>query len=554
MPASPPHCKSFSRARPLALCLVASAACSGSGSASGSGSGSGGGTDDHGVAVTSDSVLHQQLTAALSDWQELPVLHHVHYGAVTSTDPDLISFDGYDFGDKDFSNVLAACNRPALRDQIELRPSLCQEGLDGYVLAAVDDGPGVISRLWFTNMPLDGERLRIYLDDLSAPALDVSLDDWRSGQSAPFQAPLTSWTSGALVSNVPIAYRSRFRVVLDQVDPSGYVFYQVDYNRGPGLTDHLDHDDDASGVASAATIVDALVHLETDGAASRTQRSQALLAPASQHRVFAADGGGTIERLHFTIEPATQRALADTQLRVHWDGMDAPAIDLSLDALFGCRQELASFDTAAMTVSVGANAIDLTLRLPMPYANGAAIELFNQGQQSVIVNSEIEVSDEISVSATGRLHAMFNLLRAPFEPGSRYPVVDLRGRGKYLGTLFYPAGIADVDGGWPNPLSFLEGDERIFADGAEVDHGTGTEDYFNAGWYFQDGPYSSAFSAMIALESDPAAGTGRVSALRWHLLNDAIEFERSFRLEFEYGNDAPSTVTEYASVGFYYLF
>jgi hypothetical protein len=498
------------------------------------------------MQAVDDSLLPQPLTAALSKWQELPILHQVRYGAVTSTDPALRSFDDYDFGDKDFSNVLAACNRPALRDQIELRPSLCSEGLEGYVLAAVDDGPGVISRLWFTNMPFEGQRLRIYLDDLTAPALDVSLDDWRSGRYAPFQLPLTGWTSGALVNNVPLAYRTRFRVVLDQVDPAGYVFYQIDYNRA--RAGHLDGLA-ASGLGSS-TIVDELA----SSTATRSEHATAELPPGGRRGVFRADGAETIQRLQLTVKPGTLGALAATHLRVRWDGATDPAIDLPLDVLFGCRRELASFDTAAMSVRAGADAIDLTLKLPMPFRSGADIELSNQGEQSVLVDSQIDADEELNAGATGRLHAVFSLEAAPFTPGARFPVVDLHGRGKYIGTMFYPAGIADADGGWPNPLSFLEGDEFIFADGDEVDHGTGTEDYFNAGWYFQDGPYSSAFSALIALHSDQAAGTGSVSALRWHLLNDAIEFERTFRLEFEYGNDAPTTATEYASVGFYYAF
>ena len=39
--------------------------------------------------------------------------------------------------------------------------------------------------------------------------------------------------------------------------------------------------------------------------------------------------------------------------------------------------------------------------------------------------------------------------------------------------------------------AFLEGDEMIYVDGEKeaAIKGTGTEDYFNSGWYFNQGEY-----------------------------------------------------------------
>jgi hypothetical protein len=39
-----------------------------------------------------------------------------------------------------------------------------------------------------------------------------------------------------------------------------------------------------------------------------------------------------------------------------------------------------------------------------------------------------------------------------------------------------------------NTANFLEGDERVFVDGQESPHiyGTGTEDFYESGWYFKD--------------------------------------------------------------------
>jgi hypothetical protein len=98
-------------------------------------------------------------------------------------------------------------------------------------------------------------------------------------------------------------------------------------------------------------------------------------------------------------------------------------------------------------------------------------------------------------------------------------------------------------------LWFLEGDERVFVDGESVPSiiGTGTEDYFSSGWYFDTGPYSSLYHGLTIKDSL----TGRISAYRWHVA-DPIPFTRDIRFTIEHGgtNDAPRT--DYSSVAFWY--
>jgi hypothetical protein len=98
-------------------------------------------------------------------------------------------------------------------------------------------------------------------------------------------------------------------------------------------------------------------------------------------------------------------------------------------------------------------------------------------------------------------------------------------------------------------LWFLEGDERVFVDGERTPSivGTGTEDYFSSGWYFDTGPYSSLYHGLTIKDSL----SGRVSAYRWHV-EDPIPFARSIRFTIEHGgtNDAPRT--DYSSVAFWY--
>jgi hypothetical protein len=98
-------------------------------------------------------------------------------------------------------------------------------------------------------------------------------------------------------------------------------------------------------------------------------------------------------------------------------------------------------------------------------------------------------------------------------------------------------------------MFFLEGNEQVVVDGdtAHAIVGTGTEDYFSSGWYFDTGPYSAPYHGAPVKDTV----TGRVSAYRWHI-EDAIPFRRSllFRIQHGAANDAPGT--DYSSVAFWY--
>ncbi len=128
------------------------------------------------------------------------------------------------------------------------------------------------------------------------------------------------------------------------------------------------------------------------------------------------------------------------------------------------------------------------------------------------------------------------------QEGKPVVVVDLQGKGHYVGTTV-AARNADS-------LTFLEGDDTYRIDGASADqfHGTGTDDYFNAGWYFATGPASAPTHAVSM--KDTRAPSGFV-AFRSHL-TEPVPFSKSFVFELEHGpnNDRPGIA--YSTVAYWY--
>ncbi|HEX7480684.1 MAG TPA: DUF2961 domain-containing protein [Polyangiales bacterium] len=89
-------------------------------------------------------------------------------------------------------------------------------------------------------------------------------------------------------------------------------------------------------------------------------------------------------------------------------------------------------------------------------------------------------------------------------------------------------------------------------DGALRIHGTGTEDYFNDGWYEVRGRLDSAnawpsHGFPVYEDSD---GRKRTAAYRWHV-PDSVPFEESIRVELEHGdqNSGGADYCQRASAG-----
>jgi len=238
---------------------------------------------------------------------------------------------------------------------------------------------------------------------------------------------------------------------------------------------------------------------------------------------------------------------------MQWDDRSTPSIVVPLAAFFGLHGKIAAFDTLPMQVELQGEQVRMSSFLPMPFSSRAVLSLGNQGTRDIPVQALVEAYAALPRGDWAYLHADFRRANAPIPAEARYRVADIQGRGKFVGTFMFMQGEKIEEGLVPMWYEFLEGDEEIVIDGSTAVLGTGTEDYFNGGWYFMDGLYNHPFGALIQLDRDEQAELGTVSVLRWHLMGDAINFKSSLLFDFEYGPNHPEIVTEYASVAYYYL-
>ena len=102
--------------------------------------------------------------------------------------------------------------------------------------------------------------------------------------------------------------------------------------------------------------------------------------------------------------------------------------------------------------------------------------------------------------------------------GKDYVFLDAQGRGVFCGVTHTMRGESGTS------RSYLEGNERVYNDNllSLAWNGTGTEDFYESGWYFQSGtPYPSSTVRKIELLSLKDLGKG-ATALALHFRAKAL--------------------------------
>ncbi|GAB2655445.1 DUF2961 domain-containing protein [Kribbella swartbergensis] len=190
---------------------------------------------------------------------------------------------------------------------------------------------------------------------------------------------------------------------------------------------------------------------------------------------------------------------------------------------------------------------------PMPYVGRATVTLVNNSTYALEGKAEVTASRDARKAAglltgkTGYFTAISH--RGETTQGRDWTFADVTGRGKFVGVSQTMEGLL-ADG---NTRGYLEGDERVYVDGERTPaiHGTGTEDYYESGWYFNAGTYSTPFHGNSAHEVKAGFCTYECDGA-WRLhITDAIGFHNHLGFGIEHGqqNDHPAI---YGSTSFLY--
>ncbi|MDZ7337794.1 MAG: DUF2961 domain-containing protein [candidate division KSB1 bacterium] len=264
-----------------------------------------------------------------------------------------------------------------------------------------------------------------------------------------------------------------------------------------------------------------------------------LSIPRGQTAVLAdIHGPGVITRIWVTIACRDPHFLRRIVLRMFWDEEPSPSVLCPIGDFFGSGFGYTHYTSLLLGMSSGG----YYCYLPMPFSRRARIEVVNETDYDIdafyyhINYQELRRLDD----DVGRFHAQWR--REPqTSPGKNYTILEAEGLGHFVGCNMNMQGRS-------GDITYLEGDEMIYVDGevAPSIYGTGTEDYFSSGWYFNHGTYAGPLHGCIIKDEEQA----RVVAYRFHV-GDAIPFRRSLLVTIEHGhgNEVPA---DYSSVAYWY--
>ena len=420
--------------------------------------------------------------------------------------------------------------------------------MDGTTATLADmKGPGAVVRLWSAN---PNGQVKIYIDDAPRPVLDMPLAKLLDGSSPPFAPPLTQTSSGGFYSYLPIPYAKHCRITVDQ--PKG-LYYQVNFVTFAPTTVvrpfalPLTAADQA--VLQAAVRVwqtptwNPLPH-------STNHRHTVVIRPSTVQAIDTYRGLGTIRLVQVQVLNTADTDLRRIILRGYFDGHKTPDIEAPLADFFGNGYGRKAFTSLLIRQTTNGQ---MEARFPMPFGRSAHFTLENgTGKVLSLVWNALTTTEPFHRQEEGYFHARW--FQEITKRGVPHLWVQVRGqRGHFVGIVQTMAGARN--------LGFLEGDEQFRVDAqpwgvSKVPttvigpwNGTGTEDCFNSGWYFDQG--TNALPVNGALVKDTVGRIGRINTYRW-FLNDAPVFQHSLDAQIEHGgaNDAPNT--DYSSVAYWY--
>lgn len=403
---------------------------------------------------------------------------------------------------------------------------------DGQWILADLKGPGVISRFWFTSTQPD-KKFRFYFDGEKTPRLEFSWNDLREGVP-PFDImPLSADEQNCWNSFVPVPFKRRLLITAED---AGYrygrgekLFYQLNWQKiQKGLT--VESFDPALAPEYRSLLEPLADSWGRTEFGSLPPADEEFIVVAGQAvELWSGPGPATVNAFTIGSDAHDPDVLRNVLLKIYWDGSAEPSVAVPLGDFFGSVWQR----WRAQSMFFGSIGNTFFCRFPMPFQKSARFVLENKSAQPVALTFGIQTGEH---RGGGYFHADWRNSAAT-DTGVPHIVLQAAGRGRYAGCIL---SVVSAD----RSFWVLESDESMWIDGAKTWQGTGLEDYFNGGWYYQN-----VFARP--LHGLPVKSPFRTVQYRAHL-TDPVVFDRSFRMEFERGPDHASHAA-YESVAFYYL-
>jgi hypothetical protein len=421
--------------------------------------------------------------------------------------------------------------------------SFVRQDAEGVVLADLQ-GPGVIYRVW-TPTPTD-DVLEFLFDGEVKPRIAVKFRELFLGQHPAFPRPLVGFGAGGYYCYVPLSFATSCVV---RVRAPKVQFYQINYalyGRDSAIST-FNPQTTETYLSQRAKACELFKQTGTDlarftapsGATVQATQTTFSLAPHATGKLFQTETGGRIVGLRISPASAMAGKARDLLLKVSFDG-EAPAVLCPLGDFFG----YAWGQPAMESLLVGTKGETNYCYLPMPFDRAAVVEVVSERATPVELRAEVLYTPVPRATNEGKFYALWRR-ENPTQTGEPYTFIDTAGRGHLVGVTLQAQGFES------GKTLFFEGDDQTTLDGELTIHGTGSEDFFNGGWYDVPDRWEKRLSFPLSGCLGYAKHLGRTGAYRF-FLGDAYAYRKSLRQTIEHAGEKNSIPTDYCSVAYLY--
>lgn len=439
------------------------------------------------------------------------------------------------------------------RDQRKLEPTG-----DQFLLLRVT-GPGVLDHIWTSYsktalaIAVDGKPL--WSGSLAEPAAGGA-----GNAVSLFPKPLCFAAAGMLHFLAPVGFRSSLEILADR---EAFPHF-VSFRKLPPETSVFQAE--ASIDSEYARLLREAADLWRQGGAELggrrdsegTEVTGEFVLPAQSRRiVLEQSGSGEITRLEFRLNPALVGSLREVVVAVTYDGNEQPSLRLPLPDLAGVPHPwpIGRWHAYNGTLAAGIR-YPHTLRsprflypettvhfnLPIPYAKGVRIELWNRSPKvrfagSVTANT-LPLPDSQATNV-GRLCGTRRIERLTAQPETQ-PILAVPGPGKWVGLGLFSTGCDRYPPAVRHSLCSLS------IDGADPVSGPGLVPLWFQGIYG-----GSATGQPIWNHPDYYDQYGGVMR---HFLTDPIPFRGTTEIGFALGPEAAGAPNRMTAVALWYGF
>lgn len=411
-------------------------------------------------------------------------------------------------------------------------------------------GAGVINRIW-TPTPTH-DTLDFYIDDAPQPVLSINYMDLFSGKVYPFVQPLCGNQVGGYYCYFPILFQKHCVIVSRG---KKMMFHQVGYrlyNKGTVVQPFSKN--------NYAEIKNALESISSLWNSNETNKAKSIAAmnagtkifdtffsvkPGDTKQIFSLNKGGRVTGIEISPSGSFASLYKNIIMRVFWDDETKPAIDCPVADFFG----FAYGKPSMQSLLVGTENNTCYSFLPMPFDKKARVTFTSlAAKDSVLPAIDMHVKIYYTLQPRdavkeGKFYAYRNSEKT--KDGKPHVFLDARGKGHYIGSVLQAQGLNT------GMTLFFEGDDSTVIDNEMRFHGTGSEDYFNGGWYALLNRWDAAMSLPLHGALDYSLSFARTGGYRF-FLSDKISFEKNIYQSIEHGGEHNSVPGFYTSVSFFY--